>query len=185
MTSLRRCSLLVLAAALAGCSSMQVKTEYDPKASYETYKTYAWLATEPGTEQAAAVRNPATRAVIVAAVDRELKAKGIVRATPDANPDFYVSVIGWGQSRVEVSNYGYSYGAAYAYAPYGATMAPVTQVSEYTEGTMLLDFVDAKTKTLFWRGTASDTVTSPAQIRETVDNAVHKLMEAYPPAAKK
>ena len=181
MTSLRA-SLLVLAAALAGCSSMQVKTEYDPKASYETYKTYAWLATEPGQEQAAAVRNPATRAHIVGAVDRELKGKGMVRTTPDQNPDFLVSVIGWGQQRVEVSSYGYSYAPGY-YGAYGA-LPPMTQVAQYTDGTLVLDFVDAKSKTLFWRGTASDTVSRGDQIAETVDKAVNKLMQSYPPAKK-
>jgi hypothetical protein len=174
---------LAAAAVLAGCSTLKVKTQFDPTAPYPTYKTYAWLATQPGQEQAAAIRNPAVRSLVVDAVDREMKRKGFVRTTPDQNPDFLVSVIGWGQSRVEITNYGYAYGGAYVYGPWGpsAVAAPIAEVNQYTDGTLILDFVDAQSKKLFWRGTATDTLTTPEQVPNVVDGAVRKLLEQYPP----
>ncbi len=186
MASLR-ISFVVLAAALAGCSSLKVNTEYDPTAPYASYKTYAWLQTPPGPEQAPAIRNPIVREQVVAAVDRELAKKGFARVSPDANPDLLVSVHGWAQSRVEVTNYGYSYGGAYAYGPYRPM--PVTagvDVRSYTDGTMLLDFVDAKVKKLVWRGTASDTFSSPDldAVKRSVDEAVRQLVASYPPKPK-
>jgi hypothetical protein len=99
-------SILLLALALAGCAGAKVNTQYDPNAPFKSYKTYAWLATQPGAEQAAAVRDPGARQLIVNAVDREMAKKGFTRTTPDANPDLLVSVIGWAQQRVEVTNYG-------------------------------------------------------------------------------
>jgi hypothetical protein len=181
-----RLSVLVLAAALAGCSSVQVRTEFDTAAKYADYKSYAWIAPPPGPEQAPAIRDPQIRSFVVQTVDRELARKGLVRTALESNPDFLVSVVGWSKTDVVVSNYGYSYGGAYAYGPYygAAVMVPVAEVRQYTEGTMLLDFVDAKTKKLFWRGTASDTVTTPEGLRSSVDEAVRKLMEQYPPRAR-
>ncbi len=113
-------SLAVAAGLLAGCSSLKVVTQFDPAAPFPTYKTYAWLATTPGAEQAATIRDPAVRVLVIDAVDREMGKKGLVRTDPDKNPDFYVSVIGWGHERVEVTNYGYAYAPTYVYGGYGA-----------------------------------------------------------------
>jgi hypothetical protein len=178
--------MLLVAAALAACSTLKTSTQWDPKAPYDTYKTYAWLATAPGAEQAAAIRDPTARALVVSAVDREMARRGFVRLSPEQNPDFFVSVIGWGKDRVDITNYGYSYMGAYAYGPWGPTpvATPVTEVNQYTEGTLIIDFVDANTKKLFWRGTASNTVTSPAQLEGVVDEAVRKLIDEYPPKKK-
>jgi hypothetical protein len=178
-------SLAVLAGLLAGCSSLKVNTQYDPTAPFPTYKTYAWLATTPGAEQAAAIRDPAIRTLVVDAIDREMQRHGLVRTTPDRNPDFFVSVIGWSKNQVEVTNYGYAYAPGYVYGPYGPTpyaaMVPAAQVNQYTEGTLLLDFVDAKSQKLFWRGTATDTIASASQVQAVIDEAARKLLDAYPP----
>ncbi len=176
--------LLALAAlAAAGCSSIKVQTQYDPAAPLATYKTYAWLATEPGAEQAAAIRNPSVRALVVGAIDRELQKKGVARTTPDASPDFFVSVIGWAQTRVEVTSYGYAYGGAYVYGPYGphAVAVPVAGVEQYTDGTLVLDFVDARTRKLVWRGTASDTIRDASQVQGSIEEVARRLLEGWPP----
>jgi hypothetical protein len=184
-----RVSMLALAAALAGCSSLKVNTQYDAAAPYASYKTYAWNPAPPGPEQAPAIRNPLVRDRVVADVNRELAKKGLAQVAPDANPDFLVSVHGWAQSRVEVTNYGYSYGYGYAYGPgpYRAMpTGPAVEVNSYTDGTMLVDLVDAKAKKLVWRGTASDTFTSPDvnAVTRIIDDAVAQLFENYPPKQK-
>jgi hypothetical protein len=181
-------SLAVAAGLLAGCSSLKVNTQYDPTAPFGAYRTYAWLATTPGAEQAASIRDPGVRALVVDAIDREMKRRGFVRTTPDQAPDFLVSVIGWAQNKVEVTNYGYGYAPAYMYGPFGpapySAAVPMAEVNQYTEGTLILDFVDARTNKLFWRGTATDTVTSPSHLKAVIDEAAKKLLEAYPPKPK-
>lgn len=179
-------SFLVLAVALAGCASgPKIQTQFDPNAPYPTYKTYAWFATEPGAEQAAAIRDPNVRKLIVGALDREMSRKGLTRVTPDENPSFYVTVIGWGQQRVEVTPYGYGYGGAYMYGGYGGGyVVPSASVQQYTDGTLVLDFVDAQSKKLVWRGTANDTISNPAAIGQVIDDVAQKLLAAYPPRTK-
>jgi len=179
----RLLSTVALAIALAGCSSMQVRTEYDPKAPYPSYKTYAWMSAAPGQEQTPPMRDPGLRQFVVQTIDAGMKAKGFELVKVDANPDLLLWVHGWRQGRVEVSNYGYAYGGAYVYGPYVSTAVamPVVDVHEYTDGTLLLDFVDAKTKQMVWRGTATDTVLSGDDIRRSVQPAVAKLLDLYPP----
>jgi len=180
-----RLSILVTAAALAGCSTLKVNTEYDTTAPFATYKTYAWLANAPGPEEAPSIRNPVVQQTVVAAVDREMARKGLVLTRLESNPDFLVSVHGWAQSRIDVQSYGYGYGygGAYAYGPYRAPMPVGVEVRNYTDGTLLVDFVDAKTRKLVWRGTATDTFTSVDMnaVRKTVDEAARQLLDAYPP----
>jgi hypothetical protein len=121
--------------------------------------------------------------MVMKTVDREMKAKGLVLVAPEANPDFLVTVLGWAQSEIKVTNYGYAYGGAYWGGPYGATpmAVPMTEVHQYTQGTLLLDFIDARTRKLIWRGTATDTLGSPESVQATIEEAVKKLLAAYPP----
>ena len=43
--------VLAVTAALAGCSSVKIHTEYDPKTPFADYKTYAWNPTPAGPDQ--------------------------------------------------------------------------------------------------------------------------------------
>jgi hypothetical protein len=181
MPTVRALPLALLAAAL-GCAGSQVnvQTEFDPKADPARYQTYAWIASPPGPEQAPAARNPLVRGWIVQAVERELAAKGLRKVELDASPSFLVAIHGYARSRIEVQQYGYTYG----YGPYGFYPAPVgvmTDVREYKEGTLLVDFVDAGTKSLIWRGTATATLASQTPSQREVDVAVKEVLAAYPP----
>jgi hypothetical protein len=176
-----RLSMLLFFAALAGCSTMKIRTEYDPTAPFVKYRTYAWIAAPPGPEQAAPIRNPQIHARVVAALDREMASKGLVKTSMEAGPDFLVSVLGWAKTRIDVRTYGYAYVPVYAYGPGPVRAVPVTEVRQYADGTLLLDFVDAKTMKLVWRGTASDTITTAEDVQRGIDEAAHKLVAAYPP----
>jgi hypothetical protein len=53
-------------------------------------------------------------------------------------------------------------------------------VDQYHEGTMILDFVDAKTKRLVFRGIGQAVVSGPESNAEKIRQGVHKMMEGYP-----
>lgn len=180
--------VLAVAAALAGCSTVKIHTEYDPKAAFADYKTYAWNPTPAGPDQAPTARDPAVRAMIVAAIDREMARKGLVKVAVEEDPSFIVTALGSAQRQIEVSNYGYAYAGSYVYGPYGpgyAVAAPAVEVHDYHVGTLLLDFSDARTKQLFWRGVATDTIDDVSRIRKVVDDVAKKLLDSYPPKPSK
>jgi hypothetical protein len=59
-------------------------------------------------------------------------------------------------------------------------------VSDYTEGTLLVDMYDTKTKQLIWRGTAVDEVKEKQDKREKqMAKASEKLFKKFPPGSEK
>ena len=61
-----------------------------------------------------------------------------------------------------------------------------TNVEHYKVGTLVVDLFDTKTKKLFWRGAASDTLSnkSDKNIRG-LDKGVQKMFDHFPPGAGK
>jgi hypothetical protein len=55
---------------------------------------------------------------------------------------------------------------------------------EKKEGTVVLDFLDARTKSLVWRATASGAVQpnpSPEEQQKRIDEVVAQMLERFPP----
>ena len=177
----RACRMFALAVVISACSSVKVMTAWDKAANFKGYRTYSWITLPPGPEQAPAARDPRVREAVIQTVDSSLAAKGLTRVAVDQSPDLLVNVYGWATSRIDVRSYGYVYaGVPYAYG--GMYMAaPVgVDVTEYRDGTLLIDLVDAASHKLVWRGTATDTF-SPGAEAETVSEAVNKTLAEYPP----
>ena len=59
---------------------------------------------------------------------------------------------------------------------------------EKTEGTLVLDFLEAKSKALVWQGIASGAVKpgiSPEQQQQRINEIVAQLLAQFPPKPKK
>jgi hypothetical protein len=57
-------------------------------------------------------------------------------------------------------------------------------IRQYEEGTLVIDFVDAASRKLVWRGTGSGALESEPTPEETtrgIDRAVAKILEQFPP----
>jgi hypothetical protein len=171
----------VVVLSLAGCSSVDITTDYDRSMDFATLKTYDWMSTSASAvtanQQAAMFQTSIVNKNIKNAVNEQLKTKGLSQDT--ANPDFYiVSHLGT-QEKVNVTNYGYGYGRWGAYGGGGV------DVQQYTQGTLILDFISAKTKELVWRGVASGALAqnpSPEQAQQKINDVVQAMLTEYPPA---
>lgn len=180
-----RLSILALASLLAGCATMKIQTEFDPEAPFAQYKSYAWLDAKPGPDDPPPIRSETARLNVMSMVDGHLAKRGLARVKADAGPDLLVWITGSKDRRVEVATYGYTYAASYAYGYGGIAMtAPVTEAHTYTEGTLLLDLVDAKSKRLVWRGAATDTLDGSTASMSQVNEALTKILAEYPPHAR-
>src|SRR4029077_1916662 len=131
--------LVTVAIILAGCATqVAVQTDYDHSAAFGHYRTYAFDAS-------AARLGPTNTAAMESALRSGLAARGL-KETSASNADLIViPAVRLGQ-RIDVipsGNFAYfpSHYGAYGYWDRYRMPADVMQ---YTEGTLVLDFVDRK-----------------------------------------
>jgi len=77
--------------------------------------------------------------------------------------------------------YGYRRGFYDPWAGYG--YGTQTQVSQYTEGTVNIDMVDARAKRMVWEGVAVGRLKegrTNEQVREAINNGVKSMFEGFP-----
>ncbi|HEX8950398.1 MAG TPA: DUF4136 domain-containing protein [Polyangia bacterium] len=161
--------LLVL---LAPAACVTVRSSTSPNANLAQYRTFAWYVSPAPTErQQAFDRSPAGE-LVRDRIARDLADKGI-HATSGA-PDFFVAYHTRLEQKLDVNDWGYPS------VFWGAAPGPVT-VDEYTQGTLMVDFIDPKTGQVFWRGTATSVVDHPENPNlQKLASAVDKVMKRYP-----
>jgi hypothetical protein len=84
-----------------------------------------------------------------------------------------------GQTRVDVDSFGYG---GY-WRGYGMS---TVQVTNFEVGTLMVDLLEGKTKTLIWRGVATKTVPSnptAEKVDKMVKKIIGKMFKNFPPGA--
>ena len=164
--------LLLLLLLAAGCSAIyDVSHDYDREADLNQLRSYDWLPIPEGAEADDLVLGRVKRAV-----NAEMAEKGIRTAT--ANPDFLIATHAGSEEKVTQRDWGYTY-SSYWHRGGGRSRA-----FRYQEGTLVLDFVDADTKQLIWRGQAKgfvDKNSNPEKDDKLVNEAVQKILKNFPP----
>lgn len=163
-------SLLLLSA----CSSVSVKTDFDHATSFSQYHTYT-LA--PSAEPIA--MSPSTESALRETLRSSLSLHGVTET--DANADLHI--VRHISAKDKIVAYPTSAGMPYRYGRYGMWAGGPyygVDISQYTEGTLILDFIDAKTQKLVFRGIGTGTVSDPETNAERVKEAVEKIVQQYP-----
>ncbi|WP_163335687.1 DUF4136 domain-containing protein [Desulfopila sp. IMCC35008] len=175
------CFLIVLCA--AGCSTVTVTDEAVGSLDLQQLKKYSWLAPQDKVAHVRAVK-PEVEKLIVASVERYLAGKGLERtATEDA--DFFIAWFGKVDEKVSRTS------VAHFYRPYGygalAAQHPVmveegAPAQNWQEGTLILDIIDADSKAVVWRGSATDTIRGDMSADEVVvyiNRSVKGLLDRF------
>jgi hypothetical protein len=172
--------LLAGVAALA-CSTLRVSTDYDPKADFGRYRTYAWLAEEPTPTGSPRLDSPLLHDRIRTAIDRALEAKGYARTE---NPDFLVRFDLSSERKLDIDTYNAGF-----YRGYGYWMSlPQTEVREYEEGSLIIDVMDQKEKKVVWRGIGQRRLrgegapSDPAELQKRADEVAASVLKDFPPS---
>ncbi len=160
---------------LASCSSVRVNSDYDKKANFNNYKTYAFL--KSGVDKVEISDLDKKR--ILRSIDEVMTTKGF---TKDANPDILISIFTKEKERVDIYN---SYGFGWGWNPYWGMGMNYNRVSTTPEGVLYIDLIDAKTKELVWQGEGSGNLTKDTNKKdERIQTFVSKILEQYPPEIK-
>ena len=175
MKTLKLLSLLFIAT-LASCSSVYVNADYDKNASFSNYKTYAYMKNNLDN----VAISDLDKKRILYAIDEVMATKGFVKSE---NPDIIVNVFTKERERVDVyQNYGFGWG----WSPYWGIGMNRSTISTTPEGTLILDFVDAKTKELVWQGQGTGYLTQNRDKKDAViKEFVNRILAQYPPQIKK
>ncbi|RZJ34336.1 MAG: DUF4136 domain-containing protein [Flavobacterium sp.] len=162
---------------LASCSSVRVASDYDKKADFGRYKTYAFF--KNGIDKVEISDLDKKR--ILRSIEEAMTAKGF---TKSENPDLLVNFFTKSTDQVNVNNNGWGYGFGWGWSPWmwGGT----TSVYTNTEGSLFIDLIDATKKELVWQGEGIGILTENSgdkdqRIKEFVD----KILAQYPPGADK
>ena len=172
-------SICVLLLSLAGAATaQQVETTVDRTADFSKYKTFSIaIATAWG--------NPIGEKHLLEELAAAFKAKGWNQLPEDGSPDVHILVHGATKEKKQLNTfYTGGYGGYYGWG-WGGVGSSSTTVSEYTEGTLVLDIFDASTKALIWRGVAQDELKAKQTKREKqASKAIAKLLKDFPPKPK-
>lgn len=177
-TQLRNYTVVAISLCLTACSSITVTTDYDHTASFSQYRSYT-LA--PSTEKIPL--SPSSDTALRQTLSATLFKRGIIEKAENADLHVIQHVSTQEKLAVFQSNdWGYA-GMRYGYGRYGMWAgAPYnyTDVSQYTEGTLILDFVDTKTQKLVFRGVATGTVSDPETNAKRIREAVEEIVQEFP-----
>jgi hypothetical protein len=168
-----------------GCSSVKVSQDFDPSKNIANLKTFAWKTeTQPPTGDIR-VDNPLLDARIRDAVARNLTTRGYQQQT-ETTPDFYIVYKYVIQRKIDSD--GPQTGIGFGFGSFGSRggigISTGTSVSEYDEGFLVIDFLDARDNGLLWRGNGSRRINQhadPARTTEQVNEMVDKIMAQISP----
>lgn len=175
--------LAITTLTLCGCSSVKVTTDYDHSVPFGNYYTYA---VEPSMD--APALSPTADSALRASLREKLAKRGIREVSANEKPDLAVVPHVKLQQKYSMQQYttwGYGYGAwPYSGGYYGVwSGAPATYntIISYTEGTLILDFVDASRQKLVYRGIGSATVSGDTENNaKKIAKAVEKIVAKFP-----
>jgi hypothetical protein len=169
--------LVLLFFTLASCSSVTVNADYDKTVDFTKYKTFAYM--KEGINKLEISDLDKRR--ILRAVDEQMLAKGFVKSE---TPDFLVNIFTKSHEEVNVySSWGYGWG--YGYSPYYG-FGGYPYVSTSIEGTLYIDFIDAKKNELFWQGIGSGYLTQDIDRKEQrINEFATQILAQYPPVIVK
>jgi hypothetical protein len=158
--------------------AQQVKTDYDRSANFSQYKTYSWEKVQ--TQDQLWVDR------IKEAVNTALAAKGL---TPvKSGGDMAIVAIEMTKNQQTLNTFYDGFGGGWGWrrgGGFGGFGDATTTTDNYEVGTLVVDLFDAHTKTLLWRGSASDTLSDKSDKNiKNLDKGVQKMFDHFPPGQK-
>jgi len=184
------CIAMTLLGMLGCAPSVSVNYDYDKNVDFNPPKQFAWLsapATASGSLETVIRSNTLLDSRIKSAVNDQMVAKGYPAAPDTSQANLLLTYHVGTKDKVDVTDWGYGYGPYSGWYGYYGGGGGV-DVYQYTEGTLILDIIDAKSKNLAWRGAAQGTLdpnASTEQREQRIKDAIAKMMTNFPPPPKK
>ncbi|MFP4209497.1 MAG: DUF4136 domain-containing protein [Wenzhouxiangella sp.] len=178
---------IVAAMVLAGCAaSARIQTMAAPGADLSAYQRFAFV--EPlGTDRAGYASLISQQ--LKFSTRRELELLGLNYVDDAAQADLLVNFHAHLDERIRTREvpepymgptfWDYRYGL---YTPWPAYPSTRTEIDQVTEGTLVVDLIDAERNQMVWEGTARNSVTEHTRrnASELIDQTVARMFQDFP-----
>jgi hypothetical protein len=177
---------LIACGLLIGCSTIDVRTDWDRAIDFSRFESFALL------ENSEAAINRLIDARIRASIIEEISSKGLRQLETIEGADLAIGFQVTTQDRRSYRTVSTSWRASgYRHRRsrpgwHDQTMNTTTRtrVREYTVGALVLAIFDNKTKELIWEGSGSgrlDLSGGPEQSEQRIRDAVQQILRDFPP----
>jgi hypothetical protein len=167
---------------LAGCASVDVRTVTNPDANLAALRTFNVMQ-HPTPPSAAA--ETANDPMLVNSVSSQALRSDVFKGlenrgyTVSKTPDFVVAYYASAKQKLDVTNWDYGY----PFHGYGWWGPPEQTVTQYTEGTVIIDVLDPANKTLLWRGQGVASISNDeAKYEQELWKTVTAILQKFPAA---
>jgi hypothetical protein len=165
--------LVILGAAVTlACSTMTTSVDYDHTINWSKYSTFQIMTGTPAP-------TTFTQKRIDDGITQALQSKGWTPTTSNPTILVYSHVVLSQEKQWTATSMG-----GFGYRGWGGMggMATATQTN-IPIGTLIVDLVDPNTHEMVWRGMAQDQVKANGESAQTIQEAMQKLFQNFPPGA--
>jgi hypothetical protein len=178
INKMKKYIFILLASATLGltsCSPFQIRSDYAETANFNSYKTYKIRIDDLKL-------NDIDKDRVLNELSRQLQSKGLQSGE---NPDLIINVKA-NHKKITDINSSSPYGMWGWGGPFGWGVGMNrTWTTNYNEGALIVDLIDAKSNKLVWQGIGSGiSVDSPKAKQRQIPEIMAEIMKNYPPQRK-
>lgn len=160
---------------MVGCSTLDVNVDYDESFAFQDARSF-YVEHETTKGESTLVNDRITNAI-----EKEIVQKGYKNQKADNALIFHFFYSAKDKTDLQTS---YSFGGGFGRIGWGSRMmVSTTDTYEYTEGTLVVDVYNPKTKKIVWRSVGvfelqqQDT---PSKKTAYINDIIQKMMQQYP-----
>lgn len=172
-------SLVISVIVLSGCASgPEILTNVNPQAKISDFNTYGFFS-PLGTDRSNGTQTTLS-GQLMDAMSREMAARGMV---PSDSPDILIDFLFAAERRTNVRSTPITNTVSRSHWSMGVSTWPNyhTQVSQYKEGTLIIDFVDTRGQRLLAEGAAQSRIENSRFTQEQVNSVVGQIVQGFWP----
>jgi hypothetical protein len=177
-------SIFLVATAVSACSNITISTDYAVDHDFSGYTTYQWHPSgPPQTADLDKVGSDIFDRRLTRLTEQKLTTRGINKGD---TPQFYInySVVTEEQVSIDTYNSGFYGPRYYGNNFYGSGGFSDTRVRYFTEGTLIIDIIDANKNLLVWRASATSKLkpsNTPQQNEANMNAMLDQILAGFPP----
>jgi hypothetical protein len=172
MRCLRGLMMLGLLLVAGNAFGMNVKTDYDRSFDFGRLKTFTFKD-QRRPDGNVLQRNTLVDKRIREALRKDLEARGY-RYLPDGPADFVVAYYARQTEKTELEPVSYGMPLRWRWG-----WGPRVWTRDYTQGSVIVDFIAPTSNQMIWRGRVTDTVTGLDQSDKQIDKGVNELVKHF------